>query len=44
MVFLKIVQISQENTCVGVSFSIKLQAFQQRLFPVKFVKFLRTPI
>ena len=39
MVFLKIVQIAQENTCVGVSFSIKLQAF-----PVKFVKFLRTPI
>ena len=42
-----------ENTCIGVSFLIKLQAFrsatllkrdsQHTCFPVKFAKFLRTP-
>ena len=52
-VFLKISQNSQENTCAGVSFLIKLQAscLQRYLkrdsshscFPVNFVKFLRKP-
>ena len=42
MVVLKISQLSHENTCVGVSFLIKLQVFrelQYRYFPVKFTKF-----
>ena len=39
--FLKISQILQENTCVGVSIKKRLQ---HRCFPVKFAKFLRTPI
>ena len=41
-VVLKISQLSQENTCIGVSFLIKLQVFrklQYRYFPVKFAKF-----
>ena len=51
-VFLKKIQNSQENTCVGVSFLIKLQAMpaaflKKRLwymyFPVNFAKFLRAP-
>ena len=46
-VFLEISQNSQENTCVRVSFLIKLQALKKRLwhrcFPVNFVKFLRAP-
>ena len=58
-VFLKIYQISQKNTCVGV-WNYKESLFnevaanqacnftkirlQHRCFPVKFVKFLRTPI
>ena len=50
--FLEISQNSQENTCVRVSFLIKLQAtpatllkkrLWQRCFPVNFAKFLRTP-
>ena len=45
-VFLKILQNSQENTCVEVSFLIKLQAWLVTLlkkrFPVNFAKFLRT--
>ena len=45
-VFLKISQNSQENTCVEVSFLIKLQAWLVTLlkkrFPVNFAKFLRT--
>ena len=40
-------KISQENTCARVSFLIKLQISDLRLwhrcFPVNFVKFLRTP-
>ena len=46
-VFSKISQISQENTCAGVSFLIKLQAcnfikktLQHNCFPVKYAKFL----
>ena len=39
-VFLKIWENSQENTCVRVSFLIKLEAS----VPVNIVKFLRTPI
>ena len=51
-VFLEILQNSQENTCVRVSFLIKLQAWPATLlkkklwhkcFPVNYVKFLRTP-
>ena len=51
-VFLDILQNSQENTCAGVSFLIKLQArpatllkkrLWRRCFPVNFAKFLRTP-
>ena len=51
-VFLEISQNSQENTCVRVSFLIKLQAppatllkkrLWHRCFPVNFAKFLRTP-
>ena len=45
-VFLEISQNSQKNTCVRVSFSIKLQASKKRLwhrcFPGHFAKFLRT--
>ena len=53
-VFLEISQNSQEDTCVRVSFLIKLQAsglrpatllkkrLWRRCFPVNFVKFLRT--
>ena len=48
--FLEISQNLQGNTCAGVSFLIKLQAFAtllkkrlwHRRFPVNFVKFLRT--
>ena len=40
-VFLKICEISQENICVGVSFKKRLQ---HKCFPVKFLKFLITPI
>ena len=46
-VVLKISQLSQENTFIGVSFLIKLQVFrklQYRYFPVKFAKFWRTLI
>ena len=54
-VFLEISQNSQKNTCVRVTFLIKLQAsgltpatllkksLWHRCFPVNFVKFLRTP-
>ena len=42
--------MSQANTCVGVSFLIRLQAcnfnkkrLQDSCFPVKFAKFLRMP-
>ena len=54
-VFLNILQDSQENACIVVSFLIKLQAWgllpaallkkwlQHRCFNVNFVKFLRTP-
>ena len=50
--FLKILQIQQENICVGVSFSkaAALKAcnsiekrLQHRCFPVKFAEFLRKP-
>ena len=51
-VFLEIFQNSQENTCVGVSFYIKLHGLNPatlfknrpwyRCFPVNFAKFLRT--
>ena len=40
--FLKISQISRENSCVGVFF--KKKGLQHRRFPVKFVKFIGTPI
>ena len=46
--FLKMSQISQENTCIEISFNkvAGLQDFKKRLpkrfFPVKFVKYLRT--
>ena len=52
-VFLNVLQTSQESTCVGVSFykSCRLKAcnfikkrLQHRCFPVKFTKFLRTPL
>ena len=50
-VFSEISQNSQENTCAGVSFLIKLQACSfifikrlwRRCFPGPFAKFLRTP-
>ena len=52
--FLKISQISQESTCVGVCFFLKVASFQacnvtkvrllHRCFPVKLEKFWRTPI
>ena len=51
-VFLEISQDSQENTCAGASFLIKLQArpatllekkLWHRCFPGNFEKFLRTP-
>ena len=42
------IQYSQENTCVEVSFLIKLQFYfikeRHRCFPVNTAKFLRTPI
>ena len=41
-VFLEILQNSKENTCVRVSFWIKLRPWH-RCFPVSFAKFLRTP-
>ena len=52
--FLKISQISQENTCVGHTslfnkvaelraVSFIKKKFQRNCFPVKFAKFLRTP-
>ena len=45
-IFWKILQNSEESTCVGVCFLIQLQALGQRLqhrcFPVNFAKFLRT--
>ena len=49
---LKILQYSWENTCVGLPFLMKMQAFspvnfekrlQHKCFPVNIVKFLRTP-
>ena len=45
MVFLKISQYSQENTCVGVSFNkvAGRKKLQHRCFLVNVVKFLRTP-
>ena len=45
----QILQISQENTCVGVSFlgpkarNFIKKRLQHRCFPVKFAKFLRKP-
>ena len=43
--FLKISQILPENSFVGVSFLIKLQAYTPtQVFPVKLEKFFRTPI
>ena len=48
--FLKILPYSQENTCVGVSFLIKIRAFSPakktptQTFPMNIVKFLRTPV
>ena len=42
-VFLKILQISQENICVGVCNFIK-KRLQHRCFAVKLTKFLGTPI
>ena len=54
MMLLKFLQNSQENTCVRVSFLIKLQVsasvtlLKKRLwhscFPVNFAKFLRKPV
>ena len=46
-VFLKILQISQENTCVGMLLTKFVKSFikkrlQHRCFPVNFAKFLRT--
>ena len=48
-VILKILEISQENTCVGVFLIKSVKNFvkkrlQHRCSPVKFAKFLRTPI
>ena len=49
-VFLKVSQISQEYTCVGVSFNkvegqqLFLKSLQHNYFPVKFAKFSRTAI
>ena len=51
--FLKISQYSQENTCVGIFFLIKLQPYRPatllketptQVFPVNISKFLRIPI
>ena len=44
--FLKISQCSQENTCVGFSFQLKLKMFRSATLcvPINIVKFLRTPI
>ena len=39
--FLKVLQISQENTCARVSFLIK-KIFWHRCFPVNFATFFRT--
>ena len=43
-IFLKILQNSQVNTCVGISFLIKLKSGELRLwhrcFPMSFLKFL----
>ena len=54
MLFLKISQYSHKNTCVGVSFQIKMQAFSSEtllksgsntgFFPINIVKSLRTPL
>ena len=41
-VFLKISQISHENTCIGISFKVK-ERLQYICFPVKFAKFLGIP-
>ena len=41
-VFLKSWQISQENTCVVVSFLIKLKKTPTKAFPVKYAKVLGT--
>ena len=46
-VFLKILQISQENTCVGVSlqacFNFIKKKLEHRCFPMNNAKFLKTP-
>ena len=48
--FLKILQYSQKNTCVGVSLLIKMQAFspvillKKQAFSVNIAKFLRIPV
>ena len=41
--FINISQMSQENTCLGVSFYMSLlrKKLQRRYFPMKFVNFLR---
>ena len=43
-VFLKMSQISQENTCAGVTFNkvIGPRAVQHSCFPANFAKYLRT--
>ena len=44
-VFLKYSQISQEYTCIGVSFfNLNKKRLRYWFFPVKFAKFLRAPI
>ena len=44
-VFLKILQILQANTCVGVLVANFIKKrLRHKCFPVKFEKFLRTPI
>ena len=45
--FLKTLQISQENTCVGVScnkVTLIKKRLQHRYFPVRYAKFSRTPL
>ena len=48
--FLKILQYSQKNTCVGVSLLMKMQAFspvillKKQAFSVNIAKFLRIPV
>ena len=45
--FLKILQYSRENTCVGVSEGLQLylkKTLQHECFPVNIAKFLRTAI